>query len=107
MTDSPNSNGSPQAGSNAADDLNRVREILFGAEQRRTNEQIQELRNEYDQRLKALQVDTRRELDELRKELQDHTENLRAGKVDREDLAEMFGGIVSRLGAASSKLAGG
>jgi len=104
MTDRLPTNGST---SNATDDLNRVREILFGAEQRRTNEQIEALRKDYDQRLEAMQADTKRELDELRNELNKHAENLRAGKVDREDLAEMFGGIVSRLGAASSKLAGG
>lgn len=104
MTDRLPTNGSPQ---NATDDLNRVREILFGAEQRRTQDQIDELRKEYDERLTAMQADTKRELDDLRKELTKHADSLRAGKVDREDLAEMFGGIVSRLGAASSKLTGG
>lgn len=104
MTDRPPSNGSAPS---TTDDLNRVREILFGAEQRKTNNQITELRKDFEQRLQTLQADTKRELDDLRKDVERQVEQLTAGKVSREDLAEMFGGIVSRLGAVTSKLAGG
>lgn len=106
---------SPQNGSTGSptDDLNRVREILFGADQRRTNEQIQELRRDFEQQLQQvradaererneLRADAERERQELRTELQQQLELLKAGKLDRDDLAEMFGSMVSRLGSAAA-----
>jgi DNA-binding protein H-NS len=103
MTQNPNPNG---ATSSADDDLNRVREILFGAEQRRTNEQLVALRHDFEQQLQAVRKDAERERQDLRAELEQQLELLRAGKIDREDLAEMFGNIVSRLGSAVAKQTG-
>ena len=103
MTDSNNQNGSTGS---ADDDLNRVREILFGKDQRRTNEQIAELRKDFEQQLQAVRADAERERQELRRELQQQLELLQAGKLDREDLAQMFGSMVSRLGTAAANSAG-
>jgi DNA-binding protein H-NS len=103
MTDRPHQNGSTTS---AADDLNRVREILFGADQRRTNEQLAELRRDFEQQLQSVRADAERERQELRAELEQQLELLRAGKIDRDDLAEMFGNIVSRLGTAATKSTG-
>lgn len=99
MTDSNHQNGSTTS---ANDDLNRVREILFGADQRRTSEQIAELRKDFEQQLQTVRADAERERLDLRIELQQQLELLQAGKLDRDDLAEMFGGIVSRLGSAAA-----
>ena len=104
MTDSNNQNGST---SSPTDDLNRVREILFGADQRRTNEQIAELRKDFEQQLQTVRADAERERQELRSELQQQLELLQAGKLDREDLAQMFGSMVSRLGNAAANTTSG
>lgn len=97
----------------AADDLQRVREILFGAEQRRQSDELQRLATRFDEQLAAMRAETeeqhRRLADDLRatrRELEDRIRALSEGKIEREDLAEMFGGIVQRLGNAAKQLGG-
>ena len=103
MTDSKHKNGSPPS---ANDDLNRVREILFGADQRRTNEQLAALRKDFEKQLQVARADAARERQELRTELTKQLELLQSGKLDRDDLAAMFGNMVARLGPAMANPAG-
>lgn len=97
MSDSNNQNG-PSGSAN--EDLSRVREILFGAEQRRTTDEIAALRQDFETRLANLRSEVDREREELRGDLEKQLELLRDGKLDRDALAEMFGGMVARLGTA-------
>ena len=112
MTETHERNGSPTA-SNAAEDLARVRDILFGAEQRRTDDEIATLRSEaeamrldFEKQLEAVRSDAERERQQLRSELEQQLELLKDGKINREDLAEMFGSMVSRLVPAAPKTNG-
>ena len=108
----------------ADQDLQRVREILFGAEQRRHSDELARLEKHFQEQLdtaRAAAESTRKQLEdeirdartaaereraELRSELEQKLAELREGKIDRDDLAEMFGGIVSRLGTATKQLDG-
>lgn len=112
MSQNPDRNGTPVA-NDAASDLERVRDILFGAEQRRTEDEIATLRSEaeamrldFEKRLDAVRADAERERQELRRELEQQLELLKDGKINREDLAEMFGSMVSRLVPATPKANG-
>jgi DNA anti-recombination protein RmuC len=113
MTENHHRNGSATAHDPAAD-LARVRDILFGAEQRRTNDEIATLRSEaesmrldFEKRLEAVRADAERERQQLRHELEQQLERMKDGKLDREALAEMFGNMVSRLVPASADKADG
>ncbi|MFK7739229.1 MAG: hypothetical protein AB8H80_02810 [Planctomycetota bacterium] len=144
--------GSAPAGSapaqqeSAAQDLHRVREILFGAQQRSSDERLQSMQRDFEERLAGLatrlttqmaserdeaarehetlrgqvatlnqQVETLGEQKEamqasvqaLREELVQKMSLIEDCKLDKEDLAEMFGGMVSRLGKVAASSNGG
>ncbi|MCK5941242.1 MAG: hypothetical protein KAI24_04660 [Planctomycetes bacterium] len=110
MSNKPQSNGAP----NPAEELARVRDILFGAEQRRTDDEIATLRSEaeamrldFEKRLEAVRAEAERERQQLRRELEEQLTLLQEGKIQREDLAEMFGNMISRLVPAAAPKARG
>ena len=104
-----------QPASNRADDLQRVKEILFGAEQQRTTDRFSALEQRLERELEQVRSDAsanQKQLEQQLAELRSQTEKergqlaadiekqitaLREHKLDREDLAEMLGGLMTRL----------
>ena len=88
---------SGQAPQSKSDDLNRVREILFGAEQQRTAKRLhsieQRMNSEIQSLRKELADQQQRFADDIRKQLA----ALKDEKLDRHDLADMLGGMLTRL----------
>lgn len=110
-------------------DLQRVRDILFGAQQRSTSQQIAALEQRMTEQIARLRQDLLAALgeesatsqrrvaaataeiqaawqkgrDALAAELAQKFDELREGKLDREALAGLLGGLATRLGTTERK----